>query len=113
MSSGEKTYSRKWWAERLYLVQAWSEGKDIEMYWRSKKEWRTMDIPSFTCDINEYRIKPKRKTACVVFATRVFTGERIRLGCYECLEVAQQASETLNFGFHGFTYIQVEDSHDD
>lgn len=47
----------------LPVIQAWAEGKTIEIYDRKDEEWNTMTIedPGFDCGPSCYRIKPKPK----------------------------------------------------
>lgn len=47
----------------LPVIQAWAEGKTIEIYDRKDEEWNIMTIedPGFDCGPSCYRIKPKPK----------------------------------------------------
>ena len=47
--------------ELLPIIQAFAEGKEIQVYNKIKGEWfDSSDIPSFSCGI-DYRIKPEPK----------------------------------------------------
>lgn len=46
-------------AEFIYLVQALSEGKTIQVLHPSRKEWENVENPEFCYSPEEYRIKPE------------------------------------------------------
>ena len=43
----------------LPIIQAYAEGKEIEIFDWTKKMWKTAILPHFDCDSNFYRIKPE------------------------------------------------------
>jgi hypothetical protein len=45
----------------LPIIQAYAEGKEIEIFDKTMKMWRTAMLPHFDCDSNIYRIKPEPK----------------------------------------------------
>ena len=47
-------------AELLPIIQAYAEGKEIEIFDKTKK-WETAILPHFDCDPSFYRIKPESK----------------------------------------------------
>lgn len=55
--------NRKEAAELLPIIQAYAEGKEIEIFDKTMKMWKTAMLPHFDCDSNIYRIKPERKYA--------------------------------------------------
>lgn len=50
--------NRKEAAELLPIIQAYAEGKEIEIFDKTMKMWKTAMLPHFDCDSNIYRIKP-------------------------------------------------------
>lgn len=42
----------------LPIIQAYAEGKEIEIFDKTAKMWKTAMLPHFDCDPNIYRIKP-------------------------------------------------------
>lgn len=46
-------------AEFIYLVQALSEGKTIQVFHPSFKEWENVENPEFCYSPESYRIKPE------------------------------------------------------
>uniref|UniRef100_UPI00402832EB hypothetical protein n=1 Tax=Segatella hominis TaxID=2518605 RepID=UPI00402832EB len=52
--------NRKEAAELLPIIQAYAEGKEIEIFDKTKK-WETAILPHFDCDPSFYRIKPESK----------------------------------------------------
>lgn len=53
--------NRKEAAELLPIIQAYAEGKEIEIFDKTMKMWKTAMLPHFDCDSNIYRIKPEPK----------------------------------------------------
>lgn len=53
--------NRKEAAELLPIIQAYAEGKEIEIFDKTMKMWKTAMLPHFDCDSNIYRIKPERE----------------------------------------------------
>ena len=49
----------------LPIIQAYAEGKEIEIFDCTKKMWETAILPHFDCDSIFYRIKPE--TTCRPF----------------------------------------------
>ena len=49
----------------LPIIQAYAEGKEIEIFDCTKKMWKTAILPHFDCDSIFYRIKPE--TTCRPF----------------------------------------------
>ena len=45
----------------LPIIQAYAEGKEIEIFDKTTKMWRTAMLPHFDCDTKNYRIKPESK----------------------------------------------------
>lgn len=45
----------------LPIIQAYAEGKEIEIFDKTTKMWKTAMLPHFDCDSNFYRIKPESK----------------------------------------------------
>lgn len=45
----------------LPIIQAYAEGKEIEIFDKTTKMWKTVMLPHFDCDSNIYRIKPEVK----------------------------------------------------
>lgn len=45
----------------LPIIQAYAEGKEIEIFDKTTKMWKTAMLPHFDCDSNIYRIKPEPK----------------------------------------------------
>lgn len=43
----------------LPIIQAYAEGKEIEIFDKTMKMWKTAMLPHFDCDSNNYRIKPE------------------------------------------------------
>ena len=43
----------------LPIIQAYAEGKEIEIFDCTKKMWETAILPHFDCDSTFYRIKPE------------------------------------------------------
>lgn len=52
--------TRKEVKEMLPVLQAYAEGKEIEIFDKTKK-WKTAILPHFDCDPSFYRIKPEPK----------------------------------------------------
>lgn len=52
--------NRKEATELLPIIQAYAEGKEIEIFDKTKK-WETAILPHFDCDPSFYRIKPGPK----------------------------------------------------
>ena len=50
--------NRKEATELLPIIQAYAEGKEIEIFDKTTKMWKTAMLPHFDCDSNIYRIKP-------------------------------------------------------
>ncbi|MQN11847.1 hypothetical protein F7D95_03195 [Prevotella copri] len=42
----------------LPIIQAYAEGKEIEIFDKTTKMWKTAMLPHFDCDSKNYRIKP-------------------------------------------------------
>lgn len=53
--------NRKEAAELLPIIQAYAQGKEIEIFDKTMKMWKTAMLPHFDCDSNIYRIKPEPK----------------------------------------------------
>lgn len=53
--------NRKEAAELLPIIQAYAEGKEIEIFDKTMKMWKTAMLPHFDCDSNIYRIKSEPK----------------------------------------------------
>lgn len=47
--------------EMLPIIQAYAEGKEIEIFDDTKRKWITAILPNFNCDSSFYRIKPEQK----------------------------------------------------
>lgn len=47
--------------EMLPIIQAYAEGKEIEIFDKTTKMWKTAMLPHFDCDSKNYRIKPEQK----------------------------------------------------
>ena len=45
----------------LPIIQAYAEGKEIEIFDKTTKMWKTAMLPHFDCDSKNYRIKPEQK----------------------------------------------------
>lgn len=45
----------------LPIIQAYAEGKEIEIFDKTTKMWKTVMLPLFDCDSSSYRIKPEPK----------------------------------------------------
>ena len=45
----------------LPIIQAYAEGKEIEIFDKTTKMWKTAMLPHFDCDSKNYRIKPRVK----------------------------------------------------
>ncbi len=45
----------------LPIIQAYAEGKEIEIFDKTTKMWKTAMLPHFDCDSKIYRIKPEPK----------------------------------------------------
>lgn len=45
----------------LPIIQAYAEGKEIEIFDKTKRMWITAILPLFNCDSSSYRIKPESK----------------------------------------------------
>lgn len=45
----------------LPIIQAFAEGKEIEIFDETKRMWITAILPHFNCDSSSYRIKPESK----------------------------------------------------
>lgn len=45
----------------LPIIQAYAEGKEIEIFNKTTKMWKTAILPHFDCDSKIYRIKPEPK----------------------------------------------------
>ena len=45
--------------ELMPIIQAYAEGKEIEIFDKTTKMWKTAMLPHFDCDSNIYRIKPE------------------------------------------------------
>ena len=43
----------------LPIIKAYAEGKEIEIFDKTTKMWKTAMLPHFDCDSNIYRIKPE------------------------------------------------------
>lgn len=50
--------NRKEAVELLPIIKAYAEGKEIEIFDKTTKMWRTAMLPHFDCDPKNYRIKP-------------------------------------------------------
>lgn len=53
--------NRKEATKLLPIIQAYAEGKEIEIFDKTMKMWKTAMLPHFDCDSNIYRIKPESK----------------------------------------------------
>lgn len=53
--------NRKEAVELLPIIKAYAEGKEIEIFDKTTKMWRTAMLPHFDCDPKNYRIKPERE----------------------------------------------------
>ncbi len=53
--------NRKEATELLPIIQAYAEGKEIEIFDKTTKMWKTAMLPHFDCDSKNYRIKPEPK----------------------------------------------------
>ena len=53
--------TRKEATELMPIIQAYAEGKEIEIFDKTTKMWKTAMLPHFDCDSNIYRIKPEPK----------------------------------------------------
>lgn len=53
--------NRKEAADLLPIIKAFSEGKEIEIFDKTTKMWKTAMLPHFDCDSKNYRIKPEPK----------------------------------------------------
>lgn len=53
--------NRKEAIELLPIIQAYAEGKEIEIFDKTMKMWKTAMLPHFGCDPKNYRIKPEVK----------------------------------------------------
>lgn len=53
--------NRKEAAELLPIIKAYAEGKEIEIFDKTKRVWITAILPHFNCAPNLYRIKPEPK----------------------------------------------------
>ena len=51
--------NRKEAVELLPIIRAYAEGKEIEIFDKTTKMWKTAMLPHFDCDSNIYRIKPE------------------------------------------------------
>lgn len=65
--------NRKEAIELLPIIQAYAEGKEIEIFDKTMKMWKTAMLPHFGCDPKNYRIKP-------VVKCRPFKGRRVLAG---------------------------------
>lgn len=45
----------------LPIIKAYAEGKEIEIFDKTTKMWKTAILPHFNCDSSFYRIKPEPK----------------------------------------------------
>lgn len=45
----------------LPIIKAYAEGKEIEIFDKTAKMWKTAMLPHFDCDTKNYRIKPEPK----------------------------------------------------
>ena len=45
----------------LPIIKAYAEGKEIEIFDKTIKMWKTIMLPYFNCDSNIYRIKSEQK----------------------------------------------------
>lgn len=45
----------------LPIIKAYAEGKEIEIFDKTKRMWITAILPLFNCDSSSYRIKPESK----------------------------------------------------
>ena len=50
--------NRKEATELLPIIQAYAEGKEIEIFDKTMKMWKTAMLPHFGCNPKNYRIKP-------------------------------------------------------
>lgn len=53
--------NRKEAAELLPIIKAYAEGKEIEIFDKTTKMWKTAMLPHFCSLIKNYRIKPEPK----------------------------------------------------
>lgn len=53
--------NRKEATELLPIIQAYAEGKEIEIFDKTMKMWKTAMLPHFDCGSKFYRIKPEAK----------------------------------------------------
>lgn len=53
--------NRKEATKLLPIIQAYAEGKEIEIFDKTTKMWKTVMLPLFDCDSSSYRIKPESK----------------------------------------------------
>lgn len=53
--------NRKEAVELLPIIKAYAEGKEIEIFDKTTKMWKTAMLPHFDCDPKNYRIKPERE----------------------------------------------------
>lgn len=54
-------YTREWWKERLHLIQAFAEGRNVEVYSTDSTNWHTLPLPCFDENVITYRIAPDPK----------------------------------------------------
>lgn len=53
--------NRKETKQLLPIIKAYAEGKEIEIFDKTTKMWKTAILPHFNCDSSFYRIKPEPK----------------------------------------------------
>jgi hypothetical protein len=57
-------HSREWWNERLHLIKAYAEGKNVEVNVANRDNphaFTPVTLPDFGCDVSDYRIAPEPK----------------------------------------------------
>ena len=52
--------------EKIETMQAFERGEEIEVSDYGYEEWRTVNNPSWSWNVNKYRIKPKPKQVIVI-----------------------------------------------
>lgn len=89
-------------AERIAIMQAYVDGKEIEFTWRDLgKAWVKISDPTWDWSLNDYRIKPKPSEVYVVEGTQDETGRKFMTSPFITKEGAARRTEE---GGRGWTY---------
>lgn len=86
--------TREQWKERLPLIQAFCEGKEVQVrvYKSLPARWNVEDDPKFDLPIDQYRIKPEPRRVILIFKEN----DPLELGSWSCFRTRADAEYYLS-----------------